>query len=51
MIFDEVCETLDELQVPGDTPFRVFFDGQELELLSIDAHQEDGTVRIELQEA
>lgn len=51
MTFDEVCETLDELRVSGDTPFRVFHEGLELEILSIDAHQEDGTVRIEMQEA
>jgi hypothetical protein len=51
MIFDDVCETLDELEISGDTPFRIFYDDVEFEILSITGHTHDGTVRIEIQEA
>lgn len=48
MIFDDLTETLDEMEVPGDTPFRLKYDGEFFCIAAV-CRENDGTVTLELE--
>ena len=48
MTFDDLNETLDDMEVSGDTPFRVVYDGEFFCIAAV-SREHDGTVTLELE--
>lgn len=50
MTFDDLNEACDDMEISGDTPFRLFCDGVEFEIGAL-TKEPDGSVTLTLEEA